>query len=87
MHRLDDVLHLLDRHQQRATYGAVASVTGSGAQSVMGKRPRTPLNSWVVNARSKLPTGYADSEMHPALRRRPRVIATPTELAAWLRNP
>ena len=86
MHALEDVLGALDRHQQRATYGAVAGVVGSGAQSVMSKRARTQLNSWVVNARSKLPTGYSDAEVHAELRRRAHVISTSAELSAWLQS-
>jgi hypothetical protein len=87
MHDLDDVLRALDRFHQRATYDAVAVVTGGHFLSVMRGRPKDPFHSWVVNGRSKRPTGYAEDQMHPALRERRYVIRTGDELARWLRAP
>jgi hypothetical protein len=85
---LDDVVQVLDEYRQRATYGAVADVIGSGAQSVMGKTPRTPFYSWVVNAKTGLPTGYSPEECHPMLlRSRSRIIADGRALYEWLERP
>lgn len=85
--KLDDVVRVLDEYAQRATYGAVADVVGSGAQSVMGKAPRTPFYSWVVNGRTGMPTGYAPEECHRNLRQRSRVISDGLALYEWLKHP
>jgi hypothetical protein len=84
VHTLGDVLDQLDRWHQRATYGAVAGATGGTAQSLMRGRVPCPRDSWVVNARSKRPTGYAEADTHPALLERSHVISTPAELDAWM---
>lgn len=84
---LDDVVRVLDEYRQRATYGAVADVVGSGPQSVMGRTPRTPFCSWVVNAKSGLPTGYSPEECHPMLRSRSPIIADGRALHDWLKRP
>jgi hypothetical protein len=84
MHTLENVLDQLDRWHQRATYGAVAAVTGGSAQSLMRHRSPCPRDSWVVNARTKRPTGYADGDTHPALLERPEVINTGGALEAWM---
>jgi hypothetical protein len=84
---LDRILDLLNAHQQRATYGAVADLLGTNAQSVMQGRRRDRRHSWVVNQKSRLPTAYSESEMHPALLSRPYVLTTSTELRDWLADP
>jgi hypothetical protein len=84
VHTLEAVLDQLDRWHQRATYGAVAGVTGGSAQSLMRGRVHGPRDSWVVSARTKRPTGYTDAETHPALLERPHVISTGAELGAWM---
>ena len=81
---LEDVIELLDRHQQRATYSAVAAVTGGSAQSQMSVYPHAPRYSWVVSKATLLPTGYAPEEMHPALRTKSFVLLTESELRTWL---
>jgi hypothetical protein len=81
---LDEVLDQLDRWHQRATYGAVAGVAGARPQSVMHGRARSPRGCWVVNARTKRPTGYSDDELHQAFDEQPHVIATAEELSGWL---
>jgi hypothetical protein len=81
--QLERLLSSLDRHRQRATYGAVGGVIGLPARSVMSGRPKTPRNSWVVAKENGLPTGYSPSEVHISLLSNHRVIASPDELAAW----
>ena len=84
---LDLIIDTLDRHHQRATYGAVAGIVGGLAQAVMSGRPRNPRNSWVVAKATHLPTGYSDAEKHPALLERALVLETPNHLREWLANP
>lgn len=81
------VVELLDRHAQRATYGAVGGVIGLPALSVMKGQPKTHRNSWVVSARHLTPTGYDESERDPRLFSRSAVLRTPEALSAWLREP
>ena len=78
MHSIDDVLDCLNSHEIRATYAAVAEVVygdRSGART-MGRvlRVRTQRTSWVVNARTRLPTGHSDDDLHPNLLNNPAVI-------------
>ena len=68
---LDGIVHQLDAHKQRATYGAVAELVGVLARGLMSGRPKTPRYSWVVAATSGsewqrgFPTGYSVNQIHP----------------------
>jgi hypothetical protein len=84
MRSLDSILELLQRHHQRATYGAVAALVGRTPQNVMQGCPRNRLHSWVVNQKTRLPTKYPAGMIHPALEERADVISSAQELAAWL---
>lgn len=84
--QLDDVLDLLNRHRQRATYGAVGGVVDRPPTFLMGGRPRDHRHSWVVNQETGLPTGYSEEEMHPELRSSTEALRRPEELEAWLRD-
>ncbi|HXI38505.1 MAG TPA: DUF429 domain-containing protein [Bryobacteraceae bacterium] len=83
---------LLDRHSQRATYGAVAGILGVLPRGVMNGRPKSPAFSWIVAATGPdrgRPTGYSDHQIHPECLRqfrenRGRVIDRPEELRNWL---
>jgi hypothetical protein len=48
---------------------------------------RRPEVSWIVNARTELPTGYGVQKMHPALREKKEIIRDGGELlrklAVW----
>lgn len=87
-HTVTDVLDALNRHEVRATYGAVAEVVLGDrrkARSLSGLLgQRGPRASWVVNARTKEPTDYLDDLKHPNLYRRSRVITTGDELRRLL---
>ena len=83
-HTLDEILDALQFSRQRATYGAVASVLGVSARSVLTGRPKDPRHSWVVSKATGLPSEYADSMMHPDLQSRGEVLDTGSALAAWL---
>ncbi len=85
--QLDDVLDLLDRYHQRATYGAVGGVVDRPPAFLMSGLPRNHRHSWVVNAETLLPTGYVDAEMHPALRECAAVISSAAALDEWLHDP
>ena len=83
----EDIIAMLARYRQRATYGALAGIVGGLPRSVMSGLPRTPENSWVVAAATGLPTGYGTHERHAELQSRDNVIKTADELLAWLRSP
>jgi len=85
-YQLKDIVTALSRHNQRATYGAVGGLVGRLARSVMSGQAKSPDNSWVVSAKTGLPTGYGIGEAHPNLQSIDGVISTSAELAAWLRT-
>jgi hypothetical protein len=87
MSTVDEVVSVLDRFRQRATYKAVGAVVGRPAQSVMSGRPHSRLDSWVVQKQTHMPTGYLPHEIHPELRHRTRVITSGADLASWLHSP
>lgn len=81
---LDELLDLLDRHHQRATFEAVAGTLGIAPLEVMKGRARTPRHSWVVSGRTHRPPGYGRDQLHPDLEEQTRVIETSLELRDWL---
>jgi hypothetical protein len=81
---LESVIAALDRHHQRATYGAVGGVVGLPARSLMFGRPKCAPNSWVVSAKKRLPSGYEETDQHMDLFERKHVIGSANEPAAWL---
>jgi hypothetical protein len=85
-HDLDGVLAALNHHQQRATYSAVADLLAQTPRLLMHKRPRAPENSWIVSKTTGLPTGYADTDLHPQLTANDTVLTTREDLASWLAN-
>ena len=84
---LDEILDLLDRFHQRATYGAVAELTERPAHYLMDGRPRDARHSWVVNQETRLPTAYSRDQIHPDIISRERVLASAEDLETWLRDP
>ena len=81
MATVHQILDCLNRERVRATYGAVGEVLQLPAQSVgqaLGSQTRRA--SWVVNAKTGEPTGYAVDQKHPDLYRTPRIIRTGAEL-------
>ena len=84
---LDQIVTILERHKQPATYGAVGGVVGMHHKFVMKGRERNHRNSWVINKQTRVPSGYKPSEVDPslpgAIREKP-VIETPEDLDAWL---
>ena len=80
------ILIRLQSQKTCATYGAVAGVAGGTAVG-LGRRLglRRPLASWVVNAKTKRPTGYAPHQIHPACDPSRRLIRTAPELWRFLR--
>ena len=84
--KLDELLDLLNRHRQRATYGAVGALVDRPPSFLMGGRPRDHRHSWVVNQETELPTGYGPDDMHPELFARSGVLRTSQQLEDWLRE-
>lgn len=81
---LEEIVTLLDRQKQRATYGAVAGYLGVPQQSLMKGLPMEQRYSWVVNAKEGMPTGYPTEALHPALVARIAVIKDTESLSKWL---
>ena len=79
------ILCELNNRKTRATYGAVGCILGVLPQDV-GKYLgcRRPKASWVVNKKTRRPTGYKTHEIHPHLYCNPRVIEACGELRQWL---
>ena len=86
-HSLDDILDLLDRYHQRATYGAVGAVVDRPPYFLMAGRPCDARHSWIVSAKTHLPTGYGEQHMHARLCERSEVLRTFQELSTWIRDP
>ena len=84
---LEDTVDRLHRYGQAATYGAVAGVVGGHPRTVMQGRDRSLPYSWVVNKRTRVPTGYEpheiDSRLSKSITER-GVIETPEVLNDWL---
>ena len=84
---LDEIVDLLDRHGQRATYGAVARLLGHSPRSLLRGRERGRRFSWIVNSETGLPTGYPEDQLDPRLKESGPVISNDGELRSWLENP
>jgi hypothetical protein len=84
MWTLDIIVGMLDKHHQRATYGAVAGLMGTAPRSVMQGRRRDWFNSWVVNQDTGLPSEYPEPMIHPAIRERPTILSDAAALVRWL---
>ena len=81
---LDEIVELLDRHAQRATYGAVAKLTGNSPRSLLKGRDRGRHYSWIVNRQSGKPTGYKDDQIDPRLSASSPAIDDADTLQRWL---
>lgn len=81
------ILDYLNRARIRCTYGAFGGVAGIPPVAV-GRQlgPRRPEASWVVNADTGEPTGYAPHQQHPDLHRTNDIIRTPDELRQRMRE-
>jgi hypothetical protein len=84
MRSLESILELLQRHRQRATYGAVAALVGRTPRNLMQGLPRDWLHSWVVNQDTGLPSEYPAGKIHPAIKERAEILSSEQELVAWL---
>ena len=82
---LDEILDVLERHHQRATYGAVGGVLGREPPSLFNGYKRTPKTAWVVNKKG-LPTGTKKDDYPPGLLQNERIIDAPDELREWLQT-
>ena len=74
------IVELLERHKQRATYGAVGNLVNLPAQSVMRGEEKSPRNSFVVSKASGWPTGYSKAQCHELLGLNRNVISSGPEL-------
>jgi len=73
---LDRILDILQRHRQRATFGAVAGALGREPLNLFDGYPRTPRTAWVVSKGTGQPTGQKQSELPPDLLTNAHVITT-----------
>lgn len=83
---LASVIAVLERRSQRATYGAVGGIVDLPAQSVMHGEAKSHRNSWVVSAKSGVPSGYTKDEWSPALKKNHEIIRSQAALAEWLKS-
>lgn len=83
-HTLDSIAHALAGARQRATYGAVAGLLGRPSAFLMQGVPRTPLFSWIVNAKTLMPTGYTEEQIAAELTSTTTVIRSASSLEAFL---
>jgi hypothetical protein len=81
---LDSIIGLLAKNRQRATYGAVAELTGTSPRVLMNGRPKNHLNSWVVAEKNGQPTKYAPEQIDPTLIVRMGILNSRTALEEWL---
>lgn len=82
---LGEILDVLERHHQRATFGAVAGTLGREPRSLFNGYVRTQKTAWVVSKTTGLPTGTKEGDYPPGLLENERAIDTPDELRVWLR--
>jgi hypothetical protein len=83
---VDDVVERLERHQQRATYRAVAellSLPNNGYNMFVGK-PFSARNAWVVSEKSQLPTGYDPAKLPVNFFANQNLLLSGTDLGQWL---
>lgn len=86
MKNLEQILDFLNEREMRATYCAVGEVIGLTPRRVANLlTERTVRNSWVVNAKSLLPTDYEAEQMHPRLERTSLVIQSGSALERGLK--
>ncbi|TWT48614.1 hypothetical protein [Botrimarina hoheduenensis] len=64
---VEDIIALLARHGQTATYGALAALFEMATQSVMKDREQTHQNSWIVASKTGMPSGYSPEQIDPRL--------------------
>jgi hypothetical protein len=83
---LDEILSVLERHHQRATYDAVADFLGRERQSLFNGYARSARTSWVVSKATGLPTGTKEVDYPLGLREHARIIRSAEELRSWLRG-
>jgi hypothetical protein len=83
---MDQILDVLDRNHQRATYSAVAAVLDRPPRTLMQGCERDRRHSWVVSRANGEPTGYQPTQVHPALHERDRILDSKDELTHWLRS-
>ena len=86
MFSVEAIAETLEKHRQRATYGAVAGLLGVPTRSLMSDYSKNARFSWIVSKESGLPTNYRESQMHPELRAREKILSSEKELAEWLRS-
>jgi hypothetical protein len=79
------ILDVLERHHQRATFGAVAETLGRDPRSLFQGHSRSPRTAWVVNKATGLPTGTKE-DYPPGLLQTQQVIDSPEALREWLRD-
>lgn len=86
MFSVDAIAEVLERHKQRATYGAVAELLSVPTRSLMKDYSKNSRFSWIVNQKTGLPTGYHSSQIHPDLLAREDILSTEADLVRWLRS-
>ena len=81
---LHEILERLERHRQRATFGALAGALGCEPLALLDGYPPTPRTSWAVNRSTGMPTNHHPDEIHPDLFQKVRVISKAEDIQEWL---
>lgn len=92
--RLNVIVRCLAEFQRRATYQAIGQLLygikppGGGRQgaALMNGLPRSPRYAWIVNAESKFPTGYSNTDIPTEFEKHPQIIETGARLKVWLQT-
>lgn len=82
------VLEVLNAHELRCTYQALADYSGAGTPfnlfPYLGKK--RPWASWVVRGDTGLPGKYDHEDLHPNLTRNDHIVENADELASLIRE-
>ncbi len=84
---INEILDCLNSERVRCTYNSLAEYLNVGMKDVIEKLgQRRPEASWVVNKKSRKPTGYIQDQIHPDLCTSKEVITTGAALERLLKK-
>jgi hypothetical protein len=81
---LTQILDRLDKHRQRATYGAVGALIGVQPWIIFDGLPWTSRTEWVVNKDTGLPSKKSRDQLNKDLFVHKDILNTKEDLLDWL---
>lgn len=83
-----EIVAKLHHYRQRATYAAVGGMLNAPPHYVRAwfVGQEGPDNSFVVSAKTREPTDYPKTKVHPSLKKSEVVLSTADGLLAWLQS-